>query len=293
MANKKVQPKKAVAKQVDLEESINEVVTAVEPTETTKDWQPVKPTEPVEPEWEIKDRIYYLTGTSTPLTLTIPGKHTRKHALLYFDEKTRKQKEIRYATNHDSPFKEEQEGEATMGHIMFRDGDLRVPKEKQNLQKLLSLYHPLRNRLYQEYDPVEEAYDDLEQLDLQTDAAVFAREMDIDDAEAILRVEIGSEVSKLSSKEIKRDLRLFANRNPKLFLDLAQDDNVGLRNTAIKATEAGVITLSQDQRTFSWASTGRKLMSVPFDENPYSAMAAYFKTDEGMEVFRSIEKKFL
>jgi hypothetical protein len=293
MANKKVQPKKAVVKQVDLEESINEVVTAVEPTETTKDWQPVKPTEPVKPEWEIKDRLYYLTGRDTPLTLTIPGKHTRKHALLYFDEKTRKQKEIRYATNHDSPFKEEQEGEATMGHIMFRDGDLRVPKEKQNLQKLLSLYHPLRNRLYQEYDPVEEAYDDLEMLDLQTDAAVFAREMDIDDAEAILRVEMGTAVNQLSSKEIKRDLRLFANRNPKLFLDLAQDDNVGLRNTAIKAAEAGIIALSQDQRTFSWASTGRKLMSVPFDENPYSAMAAYFKTDEGMEVFRSIEKKFL
>ena len=293
MANKKVQPKKAVAKQVDLEESINEVVKAVEPTETTKDWQHLKSPEPIEPEWEIKDRLYYLTGKDTPLTLTIPGKHTRKHALLYFDEKTRKQKEIRYATNHDSPFKEEQEGEATMGHIMFRDGDLRVPKEKQNLQKLLSLYHPLRNRLYQEYDPVEEAYDDLEQLDLQTDAAVFAREMDIDQAEAILRVELGSAVSELSSKEIKRDLRLFANRNPALFLDLAQDDNVELRNTAIKATEAGVISLSQDQRTFSWASNGRKLMSVPFDENPYSAMAAYFKTDEGMEVFRSIEKKFL
>jgi len=293
MANKKAQPKKAVAKQVDLEESINEVVTSVEPTETTKDWQHVETVEPEEPKWEIKDRLYYLTGRDTPLTLTIPGKHTRKHALLYFDEKIGKQKEIRYATNHDSPFKEEQEGEATMGHIMFRDGDLRVPKEKQNLQKLLSLYHPLRNRLYQEYDPVEEAYDDLEQLDLQTDAAVFAREMDIDQAEAILRVELGSAVSELSSKEIKRDLRLFANRNPALFLDLAQDDNVELRNTAIKATESGIIALSQDQRTFSWASTNRKLMSVPFDENPYSAMAAYFKTDEGMEVFRSIEKKFL
>lgn len=293
MANKKAQPKKAVAKQVDLEESINEVTTSVEPTETTKEWQHVETVEPAKPEWEIKDRIYYLTGRYTPLTLTIPGKHTRKHALLYFDEKTRKQKEIRYATNHDSPFKEEQEGEATMGHIMFRNGDLRVPKEQQNLQKLLSLYHPSRNKLYQEYDPVEEAYDDLEMLDLQTDAAVFAREMDIDDAEAILRVEIGSEVSKLSSKEIKRDLRLFANRNPELFLELAQDDNVGLRNTAIKATEANIISLSQDQRTFSWASNGRKLMSVPFDENPYSAMAAYFKTDEGMEVFKSIEKKFL
>jgi hypothetical protein len=293
MANKKAQPKKAVAKQVDLEESINEVVATVEPTETTKDWQTVKPTEPVKPEWEIKDRIYYLSGTSTPLTLTIPGKHTRKHALLYFDEKTGRQKEIRYATNHDSPFKEEQDGEATMGHIMFRNGDLRVPKEQQNLQKLLSLYHPLRNRIYEEYDPVEEAYDDLELLDLQTDAAVFAREMDIDDAEAILRVEMGTTVNQLSSKEIKRDLRLFANRNPELFLQLAQDENVGLRNIAIKATESNIISLSQDQRTFSWASTNRKLMSVPFDENPYSAMAAYFKTDEGMEVFRSIEKKFL
>ena len=293
MANKKAQPKKAVAKQVDLEESINEVVATVEPTETTKDWQTVKPTEPVKPEWEIKDRIYYLSGTSTPLTLTIPGKHTRKHALSYFDEKTGRQKEIRYATNHDSPFKEEQDGEATMGHIMFRNGDLRVPKEQQNLQKLLSLYHPLRNRIYEEYDPVEEAYDDLELLDLQTDAAVFAREMDIDDAEAILRVEMGTTVNQLSSKEIKRDLRLFANRNPELFLQLAQDENVGLRNIAIKATESNIISLSQDQRTFSWASTNRKLMSVPFDENPYSAMAAYFKTDEGMEVFRSIEKKFL
>ena len=80
--------------------------------------------------------------------------------------------------------------------------------------------------------------------------------------------------------------------NPKLFLELAQDENVGLRNMAIKATEANIITLSQDQRTFSWTSNGRKLMSVPFDENPYSAMAAYFKTDEGVEVYRSIEKKF-
>ena len=256
--------------------------------------QPVvkkQPQKPAKPSWEIKDRVYYLKGNKTPLTLTIPGKHTRKHSLLYFDPETGKQKEIRYATNHDSPFVEDQKGEATMGHIMFRNGDLRVPKEQQNLQKLLSLYHPLKGRIYEEFDPVEEAFDELEMLDLQTDAAVFAREMDIDDAEAILRVEMGTAVNQLSSKEIKRDLRLFARNNPALFLELAQDENVGLRNVAIKATEAGIISLSQDQRTFSWASNGRKLMNVPFDENPYSAMAAYFKTDEGGEVFRSIEKK--
>ena len=52
------------------------------------------------------------------------------------------------------------------------------------------------------------------------------------------------------------------------------------------------IQLAQDQRTFTWGSNGRKLMTVPFDEHPYSAMAAFFKTDEGLEIYRSIEKKF-
>ena len=115
--------------------------------------------------------------------------------------------------------------------------------------------------------------------------------MDVDYAEAIMRVEIGSKVNKMSSKEIKRDLLLLARRDPRLFLALANDDNVQLRNVAIRATEVGIIKLSQDQRTFTWASNGRKLITVPFDEHPYSAMAAYFKTDEGMEVFSSIEKK--
>jgi hypothetical protein len=32
-------------------------------------------------------------------------------------------------------------------------------------------------------------------------------------------------------------------------------------------------------------------MTIPFDENPYTAMAAFFKTDEGVEVFKSIQKK--
>jgi len=283
MANKKPVAKKAEKVEVAVEEVAAPIVK--------QEKKVVEEKAPSKPQWEIKDRIYYLKGRHTPLTLTIPGKHTRKHSLLYFDPETGKQKEIRYATNHDSPFVEDQKGEATMGHIMFRNGDLRVPKEQQNLQKLLSLYHPLKGRIYEEFDPVEEAFDELEMLDLQTDAAVFAREMDIDDAEAILRVEMGTAVNQLSSKEIKRDLRLFARNNPALFLELAQDENVGLRNVAIKATEAGIISLSQDQRTFSWASNGRKLMNVPFDENPYSAMAAYFKTDEGGEVFRSIEKK--
>jgi len=249
------------------------------------------PVKPSKPKWEIKDRVYYLRSNKNPLTLTIPGKHTRKHALLYFDEKTGKQREIRYATNQDSPLVDEQKGEVTMGHIRFQKGSLTVKKEQQNLQKLLSIYHPLKGKLYEEFSAKEEAVDQLEILDLQVDAMNAARSIDVDQAEAILRVELGSKVNSMSSKELKRDLMLFARSNPALFINLANDEIVQLRNFAIRAQEVGIIRLSQDQRTFVWGSNDRKLMNVPFDENPYSAFAAFLKTDEGVEIYKSIDKK--
>ena len=59
--------------------------------------------------------------------------------------------------------------------------------------------------------------------------------MEVDFAEAILRVELGSKVNEMSSKEIKRDVILFARNNPELFISLANDENVQLRNFAIRA----------------------------------------------------------
>jgi hypothetical protein len=246
---------------------------------------------PTKPTWEIKDRTYFLKGKKTPLTHTVNSRHTSKHPLLWFDKKTGEQHEIRYATNQSSPLVSKQKGEATLGHIIFKEGTLFVPKEKQNLQKLLSIYHPAKDKLYTEFNAVVVAEDQLGMLEMQINALNAARNMDIEFAEAILRVELGSSVTKMSSKELRRDLLLFAKNNPKLFISLANDDNVQLRNIAIRASEAGIVKLSPDQRTFTWGSNGRKLMNVPFDENPYSAFAAFLKTDEGVEVYKSIDKK--
>lgn len=240
--------------------------------------------------WEIKDRSYFLIGKQ-PLTFMLPSRHNSRKPLLWFNEETGEQLEIRYATNQNSPLVAEQKGEVTLGHVVFKEGTLFVPKEKQNLQKLLSLYHPLKNVAYRELDKVKDADSELDMMNLTIDALNAARDIDIDLAEAIMRVEIGSGVNKMSSKELKRDLLVFAKSNPTLFLQLANDENIQLRNIAVKATEERIITLSQDQRTFSWASNGKKLMKVPFEENPYSAFAAFLKTDEGVEVFKSIEKK--
>ena len=131
----------------------------------------------------------------------------------------------------------------------------------------------------------------MDYINLEIDALMLARELDIDQAEAIMRVEIGNKVNDLSSSELKRDLLIFAKRRPSLFIELANDENVELRNIGIRATELGIIQLSKDQRTFTFGETKRKLMTVPFDEHPYSALAAFFKTDDGMEVYKNITKR--
>ena len=251
----------------------------------------VKKIEVKKPQWEIKDRTYLLLHEQSPLTYRLGSRHSTRYPLLWFDAEKNEQRELRYASNQNSPFVDEQKGEATMGHIVFDDGVLTVPKQQQNLQKLLSLYHPRLGSTYKEFEANIVAENEVDEIHAEIEALMFAKQLDIDHAEAILRVEKGSSVSNMSSKEIKRDLLLMAKKNPHSFMAIANDENVGLRNTGIKAVESNLIKLSQDQRTFLWGSNDRKLMTVPFDENPYSALAAWFKTDEGVEVYKTINKK--
>jgi len=258
------------------------------PTATFTDEMPPMPTKP---KWEYKDRLYELTGKRKPLIFTIPTVHSAKKPLLWFDSEKGYQRELRYATNQQSPFVDEQKGHATLGRVVFREGSINVPKENVALQKFLS-YHPMMLKgLIEEYKPEAIAEYQVDYIEIELEAMNLATSLDIDEAEAIMRVQVGSKVSEMSSKELKRDLLVFARNNPNLFLDIANDDNVPLRNIGIKATEMGILRLSQDRRTFYYADTDRKIMTVPFDEHPYSALAAYFKTDEGMEVLNVVEKR--
>jgi hypothetical protein len=236
--------------------------------------------------WELKDRIYRLKGSKKPLSRSIKSANIH-----WFDEEKGYERELKYCQNQKTVFVDEMMGDQRLEHVVFRNGMLIIPKEKTVLQKLLSLYHPDRDVMFYEEKPVAKAMGEIAWIEMEIEALNAAQALDIDMAEAVMRVEMGSKVSEMSSKELKRDLLLYAKRNPRLFLDLVNDENVMLRNFGIKATEMGILKLSSDQRTFTWGSNDRKLMNVPFDEHPYSALAAWFKTDEGMEIYSNIEKR--
>jgi len=236
--------------------------------------------------WELKDRSYMLTGGMSPLTYTIKSK-----GILWFDDQQSIQREIRYAPNQKSLFRDEQDDYARLEHIVFENGALFVPRTNVNLQKLLSIYHPEAGKKWEELDPVKEAIDDVEMIEIELEAMRLVQELEIEHLEAILRTEVGSDVNKMSSKEIKRDCYLFAKNDPELFIEIANDEDIKLRNLANRAVEASIVSLVDDNTTFKWASNGKKIMTVPFDEHPYTAFARFLKTDEGVDVMKAIVKK--
>jgi len=236
--------------------------------------------------WEIKDRTYVLKNGMSPLTYKIKSSN-----LLWFDEEKGVNRELRYATNQNSLFVDEQDGFAQLQHIIFTDGALVVPRTQPQLQKLLSWYHPDKENLWHEIDFVQEAIDDIDIIELELEALKLVQELDIEHLEAILRTEIGSDVVSMSSKEIKRDCYIFARNEPKLFIEVANDEDIKLRNLANRCVEAGIVKLTDDNTVFKWTTNSKKIMTVPFDEHPYAAFARFLKTDEGVDVMKAIEKK--
>jgi len=236
--------------------------------------------------WQTKNRLYELKGNKIPPVYVLKSKN-----LYWFDEEQGMEREIKYCRNQQTVFVDEMKGPQRLGHIVFRNGKLLVEKEQVILQKFLSIYHPKNNLVYEEYNAEAVAESDIDIIELQLEAMNTAKALEVDRAEAVLRTEYGSEVTKMTSKELKRDVLIFAQNNPEMFLELVNDENINIRNIGIKAVEQNIIKLSEDQRTFKWGSNGRKLITVPFDENTYSALAAYFKTDDGIEVYQTVEKK--
>lgn len=249
-----------------------------------------KKTTATQPKWEVKDRIYILKKSRTPVNYILRSRHHLNKPLQYFDGTMTRS--LRYASNQTSVFEDEQYGDVTLPAIIFRDGKLVVPKEQVLLQQFLSVYHPDLNSEYEEFDPNKVAESEIASEEEKLDAQILVREMDIEDLEAIARIVLDGNVSNMTSKEMRRDMLVYSRNNPKEVMDLAQDENIKLRNVAVRAVEMGVIFIKDDNRTVCWNNkTKDKIVTVPYGENVYSALAAYFKTDDGLDVLQGITNK--
>lgn len=241
------------------------------------------------PNLEQKDRVFILKGNSSPIRLMISVKHTSRRPLTYFDGSLNRA--LRYATNQLTPFVDEQDGVVTLEPVTFENGTLIVPSWNVNLQKFLMI-HPQFNKLFFELDKEQEASKEVEDIYNEIDAQVEAKNLDINDLEAIARVVMKGNISSMTSSELRRDMIIWAKKNPSEFMNLINDENLKLRNLAVRAVEMNILHIKQDNRTVVWGDNKKEQIIVaPYGENVYSALALFFKTDEGLDVLQNITNK--
>jgi len=241
---------------------------------------------------ELKNRVYRLKRGAAPLSFMLPSKSSKRRPLLHFDEETGENREIRYATNQPSPFKDEQDGNAIVTPIIFESGLLTVRKENQALQKFLA-YHPLNGKKFEEVDTAQDAAKEVELMNVEVDALIAAKEMSVEAMEGVGRVLLRGDVTKMSTAELKRDTLVYARNYPTEFLQALNDPALKLHSTIQKFFDERLLAYRNKNKDvyFNLPSNKKRLLTIPYGEDPLHVMSAYFKTDEGVDKLEYLEKQ--
>lgn len=234
------------------------------------------------------DKLYILKKKNTPLTYMLASRNTHRSTLLHFDGTS--QRALRYAKNQKSPFEDEQDGNAILEPIIFVDGALSVPKTNPVLQHFLSI-HPGYGTVFEEVNTEKDASSDIDKFNHELDAQLAARDLSLEMLEAVARVLLGAQIEKMSSAELKRDVLVYSRNNPVQFLEMLNDPMLQLQNTCAKFFEYDLLRLKNKNKDiyFNLPSNKKKLLTVPFGEEPVYILASYLQSDEGIEVLRLLE----
>lgn len=235
------------------------------------------------------DKIYKLKS-GNPLSYTLASRNHPRFPLMWYDEKKNINRALRYAVNQKSPFEDEQDGNAIVEPIVFEDGFLRVPKTNPVLQEFLH-YHPFNGRVFVEVDHEKDAAEEVDYLHIEVDAMVQARQLTIEQIETLTRVMFGTDPSLSSTAELKRDILVFAKKDPVGFLDILNDPDLKFHGKVMTFFENKLLLLKNNNKEvwYNTPTNKKKMLSVAFGEDPYEATALFLKSDDGIDSLKLLD----
>ena len=236
------------------------------------------------------DKFYKLTRDAAPLSYMLPTRNSRKFPLMYFDEDTNSNRVLRYSSNQKTPFEDEQDDNAILQPVIFEDGMLNVPRTNPVLQEFLH-YHPLNGVKFVEIDNEKDASIDVEILNLEIDALIATKELDVNMLENISRVLFGRDTSKMSTAEVRRDILVFAKREPEYFLDTLTDPNLQLQGNVQLFFDKGLISFRKNNTEvwYNTSSNKTRMLTVPYGNDSKETVASYLSSDDGLESLKMLE----
>ena len=236
------------------------------------------------------DKTYKLKSDATPISFTLPSRNTSRFPLLHFDEENNTNRALRYARNQKSPFEDEQDGNFILEPVIFDDGFLTVPRTNPVLQQFLH-YHPMNGNVFVEVDKTVDAAKEVEDLNFEVDALIEARQLSIEQLEVVSRVMFQKDVTNVSTAELRRDVLIYAKKEPRSFLEILNDPLLKLQSNVQLFFAHNLLQFRNGQREvwFNTKSNKKKMMSIPFGEDPFETVALFLKSDDGIEVLKFLE----
>jgi hypothetical protein len=110
--------------------------------------------------------------------------------------------------------------------------------------------------------------------------------------ETISRVLLGRNTEQMSTAELRRDILIFVKREPDTFLKMVNDPMLKLHSNVQLFFDKGLLSFRNKQKEvwFNTSSNKKKMLTVPFGEDPMYIVSSYLQSDDGIESLKMLEK---
>jgi len=216
---------------------------------------------------------------------------------IIFDPEAGENRKIRYVPGETSIFADEQpEGVRMREPISFNNGFLFVDHTNPTLKKYLdtcnangSNPHRIKSKpvLFNLKDDKKSAQDKIAQVSDTMDAVQAALKMPLNELIGYAKV-LGVNTSK-SVDEIRWDMKVQAEKNPKSFLAGMNDPRTEMKQLLLMAQESSIISMKKTGIT--WVSSGNTICVPAIGVKPIDRMVDFCSDGEGEQIYAEIERR--
>jgi len=121
---------------------------------------------------------------------------------------------------------------------------------------------------------------------------IEARSLSLPQLESLTRVLFSKDPSTITTDEMKRDILVYAKREPIEFMSLVNDPVLKLQSTVHKLLEVGLIKYRNKNKEvfFNTKTNKTRLCTIPYGEDPIYIVSSFFQSDDGIESLKHLEK---
>jgi len=216
---------------------------------------------------------------------------------IIFDPETGENRKIRYVPGEASIFADDHPETAKMREpISFNNGFLFVDHTNPTLKKYLdtcnangSNPHRIKSKsiLFTVKDNQKSAQQKIEQVADVMDAVQAALKMPLNELIGYAKV-LGIKTNK-SVDEIRWDMKIQAEKNPKAFLSGMNDPRTEMKQLLLMAEESGIISMKKTGVT--WTNSGNTICVPAIGVKPIERMVDFCSEGEGEQIYSEIERR--